>query len=75
EVRGNLFTTTATNFNTGIYQLIKTLSKPVILLPFALVLGLAYLPISWLLNIVASVLSPLDTLGRYRHSLWVVAQK
>jgi len=75
EVRGNLFTTTAANLNTGIYQIIKQLTRNILLLPVALLLGLIFLPISWFNNFCAYVLSPLDTLGRYRHSLWVVASK
>lgn len=75
EVRGNLFTTTAANLNTGIYQLIKQFARNIVLLPVAVLLGLVFLPISWFNNFWAYVLSPLDTLGRYRHSLWVVARK
>lgn len=73
EARGNLFTTTANNFNTGLYQLVRQLAQNILWRPLVIVLALLFLPLSWFTNLIALFLSPLDRSETYRHSLWASA--
>ncbi len=67
--------TAVTILNTTLFQHIKKLASTKTSLPFALLLALIGWPIAIVLNLIALIISPLDTMHQLPHTVWAVARR
>lgn len=67
--------TAVTVLNTTLFQHIKKLAGTKTLLPIALLLAIIGWPIAIILNLIALIIGPLDSMHQLPHTVWAVARR